>query len=649
MSSTGSGSPLRVLHLEDDDVDSELIGAALKAYGLCVDVHRVQTASEFAHALTDHADVILSDFSLPGFSGLTALQMVKQTRPNVPFILVSGTIGEERAVAAMKLGASDYVLKDHLERLGAVIERAVREAQHERTRQAAEHMLADVRQRMEFALEAAEVGVWEWDIAAGLVSWSSLSERLHGFASGMFPGTFEAFISAVHADDRERVLETLTLVDPCDPRFRVEYRIAQPDGSFHWVASSGQVTHDEGGHRLRASGVCYDISARRSLEEQLRQAQRLESIGGLAAGVAHDFNNLLNIILGYSEILIDRCVAHGDIVNDLTEVRRAATSATALTRQLLAFSRKQILTPTVIDLSTVIRDTQKMMRRVIEENVGVEIRCATVPLPVKVDVNQIEQVMLNLVVNARDAMPDGGVVTIETSEIVLDGPSARRRHLQPDLAAGRYASLTVSDTGTGIPLELQARLFEPFFTTKERGRGTGLGLATVYGIVTQSGGQIEVDSELGRGTTFKIVFPLSDRGTEIALETLSPAVRSLRHQRILVVEDEPALQDLIRRMLAQSQCDVLLASSAEEAQQILTNASESIHVVLTDVVMSGQSGYVLAKWIKDRLPYLPVIYMTGYADKVIGHDGGIGAGTTLLQKPFSRQALVEIIERALTN
>ncbi len=640
---------LRILHLEDDDSDSELIRAALQQHGFHVDIQRAESAAEFTSALQAGGhDLVLSDFTIPGFDGMTALLMTRDASPDVPFIFISGTIGEERAVAAMKLGAADYVLKGHLDRLSPVVERALREAEQRRARHASEQALAEIRRRMDFALDAAQVGIWEWDMRSQRVVWSGLTEQLHGFEPGAFPGTFDAALGCMHSADRPHVHEALTHVTPGGPRFGLEYRVPLPDGTLHWIAAVGQVEHDAEGAPIHARGVCYDVTERISLEDQLRQAQRLESIGGLAAGVAHDFNNLLNVILGYSEILMDRFAEDADVLSDLAEVRRAAQSATGLTRQLLAFSRKQILTPKVMDLNVAIGDMQKMLRRVIEENIRLDLHLAPGPQPVKVDVNQLEQVILNLVVNARDAMPDGGVVTIETDEVRLDEGYARAHHLQESLEPGRYARLTLSDTGTGIPPEIQSRLFEPFFTTKEQGRGTGLGLATVYGIVKQSGGQIFLYSEVGLGTTFKIYLPIAD-GVARTVDAAPGAVRSLNGERILVVEDQPALQTLVSRMLAHSNCQVVVASSAEEAQQVLAESAAPIDVVLTDVVMAGNSGYLLAKWINETRPGLPVIYMTGYSEKAIAHHDIVDAGTTLLQKPFTREALVSTIQRVLAR
>jgi signal transduction histidine kinase len=633
---------VRILHLEDDDLDSELIVASLRHAGLQLQVRRARTREEFTDALRDtRVDLVLSDFSLPGYDGMTALRTTRELRPDLPFVLVSGTIGEERAVAAMKLGASDYVLKDRVERLPAIVERALRETEQRRRQEATERALADVRQRMAFALDAAQVGIWEWDISAGTVVWSALTAALHGFAPDSFAGTFEAALAHIHPEDVARVR---SVVDGAGgATFGVEYRVITPSGA-RWVTSAGRVWLGDQGRAIRASGISRDSTAQRSLEDQLRQAQRLESIGQLAAGIAHDFNNLMNVVLGYSELLTERFADQPDVRADVAEIERAAHSATGLTRQLLAFSRRQILTPTIIDLNDVVRDTQKRMRRVIEENVRLEIHCAPAPLPVEVDVSQMEQVLLNLVVNARDAMPEGGTVTIETRETPfeanpVDGPEG-------ELRPGRYALLSISDTGTGIPADVQPRMFEPFFTTKAPGRGTGLGLATVYGIVKQSGGHVSFESALGTGTTFRIYVPLSAQTAAHAGEQTA-AKRTLNGQRILVVEDQPALSLLIEKMLSQARCEVLVASSAEEARQLLERPTP-VDLVLTDVVMRGQSGYALAKWIADEGPRLPVIFMTGYSDTTVARQS-TGEDLLLLQKPFSREILISTIERALSR
>jgi len=641
---TSDPNPVRILHLEDIESDGELILASLAAYGLRVEPVYARSEPEFRAALErGHFDAILSDFTLPDFDGLSALQMSARLRPDVPFIFVSGTIGEERAVASMKAGASDYVLKGHLERLGPTLQRAIREAEQRQAKQATEEALAEVRDRMRFALEAASVGIWDWEVGSAKVMWSEVQESLHGVDAGTFEGTLDAAMTSIHEEDRKRVWRVLTGATPSRPSFRVDYRVSWPDASVHWIASVGRIAFDPDGQPIRAIGVAYDITIEKSLEEEVRQTQRLESIGGLAAGVAHDFNNLLTIINGYCGMLTERLANDTRAVADLEEIERAAGSAAALTRQLLAFSRKQMLMPRTVDLNAVISETHRMMRRLVEENIRIELRCAETPLMVRVDQGQIEQVILNLIVNARDAMPDGGAIVIETAHAVLDDRSALHE------APGSYVRLKVSDTGTGIPPEVQARIFEPFFTTKEQGRGTGLGLATIYGIVKQSGGHIRVDSVMGAGTTFTLHFPVVADEEPTPDIASKPKTAPVENRRILVVEDQPGLRGLVERMLKNSGYSVLLASNTEEAQRLCMNDPRPIHIVLTDLIMPGASGTSLAKWIEEHRPESKLMFMSGYSEEAFAHHGMNAPGMTLLQKPFSREELLGKIQEVMSK
>jgi len=641
---TSAQSPVvRILHLEDVESDGELVFAALAAYGMQVEPTYARCRDEFVSALQQGGfDAILSDFTLPDFDGLSALQVSLDLQPDLPFIFVSGTIGEERAVAGMKAGASDYVLKGHLDRLGPTLTRAIRDAEQRRTAYATEQALAEVRDRMRFALDSAQVGLWDWEMVSGRVTWSDVNERLHGVEAGTFAGTLDAGIASVHPDDRALVRTATARATPTHPMFRVDYRVFWPDGSLHWIAGVGRVLHDAEGIPVRAIGITYDITSGKRLEEELRQSQRLESIGGLAAGIAHDFNNLVTVINGYCNMLAERLADDASAIADLDEIQRAGGSAAALTRQLLAFSRRQILAPQTVDINIVITDTLRMLRRLVEANIRIDLRCAKQRLAVRVDPRQIEQVLLNLVVNARDAMPNGGVITIETVVRSLDD--------RADLGAedGQFVRLMVSDTGTGMSPEVQARVFEPFFTTKEQGlgTGTGLGLATVYGIVKQSGGHIRVWSEVGSGAAFSMYFPVAT-DDDNAPEALAPAKTAVRagHARVLVVEDQPALQTLVARMLTASGHTVVLAASAEEAKRLCLNDPRPFDVVLTDVILTGGGGRALGKWVEANREDSKVIYMSGYSAEIFVCEGE--PGITLLQKPFSREALLEAIENAM--
>ena len=638
---------LRVLIVEDSEDDATMLLAELRRGGFDVAHVRVQTAEAMRAALVESVwDIVVSDYSMPTFSGLEALTLLKRTNSDIPLIIASGTIGEETAVEALRAGASDFLVKGRLARLVPAIERELREAEGRRARRTIEKILSQTRERKQFALEAAGVGTWELDIASGRTSWSDILERLHGLPVGAFPGTFDAFIECVHPDDRQRVLDTVSASVRNQSDSRVEYRTTWPDGSTHWITGVGRTFYSNTGEPIRAAGIGMDISVQKNLEEQFRQAQKLDSIGGLAAGIAHDFNNLLTVMTGCCELLMDRFAGDAAAEQDLREIHRAASSATELTRQLLAFGRRQILAPQVVDLNGILTESQKMMRRVVEENVRIDLKLADHLAPIDVDPGQIEQVLLNLVINARDAMPNGGVVTIETDNVVADEKYARG-HL--DVQPGSYVLLSVSDTGTGMSSEVQSRLFEPFFTTKERSRGTGLGLATVYGIVKQTGGHIWVYSETGIGTTFKIYLPVasSTEASAIARPRQSPG--TLRgSETILVVEDEASIRALAERVLRRHGYTVLLAASGEEAQRVCAGHRGPIHVVVTDVVMPGMSGRAVGEWIGQQRPEAKIIYMSGYTDNAIAHHGVLEAGTNFLQKPFSPDALASKIREVLS-
>jgi PAS domain S-box-containing protein len=641
------GQILRVLVVEDSEADCELLLAHLARAGYDVTHELVQTADAMQAAL-DRAewDLVLSDYSMPMFSATEALSTLRRAGLDIPFIIVSGTIGEETAVHALKSGAHDFLTKRQLSRLIPAIEREVREAAERRKLRTTETVLTDTREQMRFALEAAGVGTWESDLVSGKTVWSDMLERMHGIPTGGFGRTFEAFIEAIYPDDRQRVRSEIaqSLRDRTD--FRLEYRVAWPDGSIHWLAGLGRPFYSEAGEPVRAAGVAIDITGQKRLEEQLRQSQKMEAIGNVAGGIAHDFNNLLSVISGYSQLLADRFQDDAAAVQDFAEIRHAVDSAAALTRQLLAFSRRQILAPRVVNLNEILDNLRKMLNRLIEENVRIDFRLAEALAPVNVDPNQIEQAVLNLAVNARDAMPNGGILTVETAEVIVDDDYVRTH---AGVRPGAHVMLSISDTGSGIAPEIQARLFEPFFTTKPPGRGTGLGLATVFGTVKQSGGHIWVYSELGIGTTFKVYFPVASRDQLSAPEHPKAVSGDLTGtETVLVVEDDARLRALDEKILRRYGYTVLLAEDAAEARRICAEYSGQIHLVVTDVVMPGGSGRTLGDWILQHHPETKVLYMSGYTDNAIVHHGVLDPGVHFLQKPFTPEAFVRKIREVLS-
>jgi PAS domain S-box-containing protein len=392
--------------------------------------------------------------------------------------------------------------------------------------------------------------------------------------------------------------------------------------------------------------VLIDVTERKSLEDQLRQSQKIEAVGRLAGGIAHDFNNLLTIITGYSELLLGTEALEDDQRNKMEEIKKAGERAALLTRQLLAFSRKQVLAPRVLNLNTVIENLRKMIERLIGEDIEfVTIPCASLG-KVKVDPGQVDQIIMNLVVNARDAMPHGGKLTIETSNVEFDEEYARAH--MPSVP-GHYVMIAVGDTGTGMDPEIQKHIFEPFFTTKETGRGTGLGLATAYGIVKQSGGFIWVYSEVGVGTVFKIYFPrVLDQDELPAIIQHEPG-QLKGTETILVAEDEVALRTLIRETLERSGYKVLLAADGEEAVRFSEQFNEPIHLLIADVVMPHMSGRELAENVTAARPKTEVLYISGYTDDAIIHHGAIGPNIAFLQKPFTPAALARKVRQILDH
>ncbi len=387
-----------------------------------------------------------------------------------------------------------------------------------------------------------------------------------------------------------------------------------------------------------------DITERKFLEQQLRQAQKMEAVGRLSGGIAHDFNNLLGVIIGYSELLGERVVEHASLRKNVEEIKKAGHRAADLTRQLLAFSRQQVLDPKVLDLNAIVAGLEKMLRPLIGEDIELSTALDPALGHVKADQGQIEQVIMNLVINGRDAMPEGGKLMIETANVKLDKAYACRH---PPVVPGSYALLAVTDTGIGMDAKTQAHIFDPFFTTKEMGKGTGLGLATVYGVVKQSGGYIWVYSEPGKGTTFKTYLPLVEESPEPAGLRATRAEPSRGSETILLVEDEESLRVMTRTLLVQSGYHVLDADSGAQALEIAHRHEETIHLLLTDVVLPGMRGRELAERMVLFRPDLRVLLMSGYTDHAIAAQGVLDVGTFFLQKPFTRDALTREVRKVL--
>jgi PAS domain S-box-containing protein len=512
----------------------------------------------------------------------------------------------------------------------------------EQERDIAEQARHDTEERMRFALDAAHVGVWEANLKTAVAYWNETSEAMHGLPQGTFGRSLSAFLDCVHQDDRARVIDTIERATAEHQNAELEYRTIWPDGTERRIAATCRFFYEDDGTPARGAGVSIDVTEQRSLEEQFRQAQKMEAVGRLAGGIAHDFNNMLMAILGNAELLLDQLPKGDRKRADVDEITKAAQRAAALTHQLLAFSRKQILAPKVLHLGDVVTGVAPMLRRLLGESIDLRTTVAD-RHHVKADAGQLEQVLMNLSVNARDAMKDGGRLTIETSDVELDAAYVR---VHPRVQLGRYVMVAISDTGHGMDASTKKRIFEPFFTTKPVGQGTGLGLATVYGIVEQSGGHIAVDTEPGHGTTFMVYLPETDEAPPVAAD-----VRRLDaprgDERILLVEDEMLVRELVTRVLTRQGYHVDAIDSPARAIAFADAHRSDIDLILTDVVLPGMSGPAMITELRDHLVAPAVIYMSGYTDDATVTVRSLGPDAVFLQKPFTSGDLATTVRTVL--
>jgi PAS domain S-box-containing protein len=750
---------LRVLLVEDDPADAELVLHELKRSDFDVVSTAVGTRGQLEEALRDPAyDVVLSDYNLSGWNGMGVLEELRSRGLHIPLILVTGTLGDERAVDCVKAGIADYVLKPNLARLPMAIRRALAEQEAE----------AELRERKDrFRQLADNIAEVFYIVDAEFRETLYINQaydRIFGRSRATLYEHPRAFLDPVHPDDRPLLMDNIVRLQRGESPGQVEFRVVHPDGSIRWVLSHAIPIRNERGAVYRLSGVAMDVTEtkqaeaalrqagerfrllteasfdaisvsergvlrevnrgflelfgfereadlvgrslfdvvapesrdevkrrvdqdlsgsyeivglradgkrlnlevtartmqmgdgtvritalrnvteKRLLEDQFRQAQKMEAIGRLAGGVAHDFNNLLTVITGHTEFLLAEMTPTDPRREDLESVRKAAEGAAALTRQLLTFSRHQVIEARPVSLTDVVAGAKKLLLRLIGEDVDLETHLTQQPTTIFIDPGHLEQVLMNLVVNARDAMPVGGKLTIETSIVHLDEDSAQR-HWRT--RAGSFAVLSVSDNGVGMAAETRERIFEPFFTTKEPGKGTGLGLATVYGIVKQGGGFIDVYSELSMGTTFKVYFPLvgSEPTTEIDRHDAQHAATGT--ETVLLVEDAPPVRQIARRILERHGYMVLETDSAIDGLAMAQRKDVVIHLLLTDVVMPQMSGRVLAERFSALHPEAKVIFMSGYTDDAIVRHGVLEAGTPYLQKPFTPFTLAAKVREVL--
>jgi two-component system cell cycle sensor histidine kinase/response regulator CckA len=760
--------PLRVLILEDNPQDAELLAATLRRAGYSLSLEVTDSREEFQQRLEQgELDVILADYNLRTWTAMDALEVLKKSAQDVPFLVVTGSLGDEAAVECLKQGAADYVLKDRLHRLPMAVDRALRDKAQRREaarlqeviwrakrewehtfdtvsdpvmikdeqfrikranrattrllglefsqligqpcyqvvhgraepipecpfqrmlvsgkeerrdievpglgkvfdatatpvrdsgggvqgcvevlrditeRKRAEEALQRVNEMLQALIHASPVPIVAVDAEGVVFLWNPAAEQVFGWTAEEAVGEFNPLIPAGAPDElralRERVLAGESFTG-------VELRRQRKDGKLVDVSFSAAPVRNADGKIMWIMEVLEDITERKRLEGHLRQSQKMEAVGKLAGGVAHDFNNLLTAIMGYSELVLTHLREGDRVRKHVLEIKKAGESAASLTRQLLAFSRRQVLVPQILDLNSVVSNMQKMLRRMISEDVELEAVLAGDLGCVRADLGQVEQVIMNLAVNARDAMPEGGKLTIQTANVELD-ESYARSHI--DVAPGRYVRLTVTDTGCGMDAETLSHIFEPFYTTKEEGKGTGLGLATVYGIVKQSAGHIAVSSEPGRGTIFRIFLPR----IEAAFEPVVPrgVVSELRRgtETILLVEDDVIVRDLVHEVLQGSGYTVLEADKAREALRIgEDHAPRPIHLLLADVVMPEMDGPQLAERLARLFPQMKVLYMSGYGETAADRPRRFPRGVPYLQKPFAPETLARKVLEVLNS
>jgi hypothetical protein len=641
---------IRILVVDDAIEHAQMVTEFLRITGAWphAEIRIAETYDDALAMLTTPPvyDLSVVDYMLGSRDGLGLLRELKERGIDTAVIVLTGQGAENVAVEAMKSGAADYLSKSTLTIEG--LERAVRHAlalrAGERQRRQAEAALRASEERFRALVENSSDALLLVD-AEGRVAYISPSSSRHlGWGSDEMLG--QSIFDFLHPDDRDAMSVKLAEVlrSPGKPVTQ-DIRLQHADGS--WRAIESIAVNRLSDPSVEAIVVnARDITDRRKLEEQLRHAQKMEAVGQLAGGIAHDFNNLLTAILGYCNLMRDDMPAEDPLRADLDEIHTAGERAASLTRQLLAFSRRQMLQPQVVDMNSVVQQLEKLLRRLISENVELVTALAPDLLSVRVDPASIEQILVNLTVNARDAMPHGGRLTIETANVDLDETFAVA-HVP--MKPARYVMLAVGDTGEGMDADTQARVFEPFFTTKEQGKGSGLGLATVYGMVKQSGGYIWVYSEPGHGTVFKVYFPPAEQRAKTSdQDNAGRRSGDAMHgwETVLLVEDEDAVRALAREVLRRHGYVVLEARHGVDALRMAERHPDDIHLMITDLVMPHMGGRNLVERLAAVRPKMKVLFMSGYTDHALMHRD-LTPGTAFLQKPFTPDAFVRKVRSVL--
>jgi PAS domain S-box-containing protein len=665
---------LNILIVDDNPTNRKLLRVTLKSLG-----HEVVEAGDGVEALNLLASApfhaMISDILMPNMDGFRLCLEVRQipALKNLPIVLYSNTYTSPGdAELSLSCGASAYLEKPvSAERLEDVLRKVLARpipAESGRPKEEfgvlkkySERLITRIEEqnlelsRQKAALEASEEKFRQLAENIQQVFWirnleatemlyvSPAYEQVWGRTRKELYANPAAWTESVHPEDRERIKAELSNWSVAAGPVEWEYRIVRPDGALRWIRARNYPVPDSSGNIYRIVGIAEDITERRGLEAQLLEAQKMEAVGRLAGGIAHDFNNLLTVINGYSHLTLEKLVKSDPIYKEIEEIHKAGEHAAALTRQLLAFSRKQVLQPQILNLNAIVSDIDQLLRRLIGENIVFVTRLDKDLGSVKVDPGQIERVIVNLAANARDAMPQGGKLTLTTSNVEFDQAYALQHR---EVAPGRYVMIAITDSGAGMTEDVKSHLFEPFFTTKGPGKGTGLGLATVHGVVRQSGGHIGVTSEPGRGTTFKIHLPRVEVASEPIQKADGPRKDLQGSETLLLVEDEASVLLFARSVLVKSGYRVIEARHAEEALLVAERHTGALHLLLTDLVMPGLNGLELARRLVALKPGLRVIYMSGYSDTLL-HEGILPPGTAFLSKPFTPETLLGKVRETL--
>ncbi|MBL9188450.1 MAG: response regulator [Opitutaceae bacterium] len=630
-------------------MDCELVLREVRQQGFSVDHRRVESGEEMSQALDDGGwDLVLADFQLPCFSGVAALGLLRERALDLPFILVSGSMNDDLVAEAMRAGAHDFIEKEHLTRLGPAIERELREAEVRRDLRRALQELRDSAERLKLAASASNTGLWEWNLTTGEVFYSAEWKAQLGYKDEEFPSVLAEWEQRLHPEDREPTMAKVRahVANPA-VRYEAETRLRHRDGSWRWIRSIGQVFPDEAGRPSRLLGSHQDITESKRLQAEYLRSQRVESIGTLAGGVAHDLNNILAPVLMGSSLLREEAQsASARLV--LTNIEACAQRGADLVRQLLTFARGYDGQRVLLQPRHLLRELVTILPGLLSKTCEVKSSFPNDLWTMEGDATQIHQIMLNLCVNARDAMPQGGRLTLTAANLWIDEAFAS---MQPGAQPGPHVSFEVADTGRGIPPEILPKIFEPFFTTKEPGRGTGLGLATVQTIARSHGGFVQVSSRVGQGTSFKVFLPAKPDARAAEPDMTPDLFQRGAGELVLVVDDDEALREMLQRSLEANGYRTLGARDGTEGLTHFLQHRNEVRLIITDVMMPHLDGTAMVRALRRIDPAVCIVASSG-VDVGEGSDGprkelmslGVSA---FLQKPYRSDKMLRLVRELI--